>query len=194
MPTGAPVLVATVMAGRRSHSHRRSERSQRTHAVLHRLEEPGHGRRNDRALTTSARDQRPTGSHLDNRRGHVAMCAATAKRTRGRWRQIKERPGEWTPIVYRDLDRPAAALNHQDGAKGQRPVGGRHCSAVEYAPGGCSATAQAVTPAVVSRAPGETMRLGHRREREKDDAGRDNAFHAGSLGYERGAATASPLR
>ena len=45
-----------------------------------------HGCRNDGTLTASAGDDRPAGSHLHDRRGHVAMGAAAAERARCRRR------------------------------------------------------------------------------------------------------------
>src|SRR6478735_9960294 len=70
-------------------------------------------------------------------------------------------------------------------------MGGRHCAAVEPRPGSRAASTQAVAPSVVGGGPRETMRIGHGAEREKDDAGRDNAVHARSSGA---VAAATPSR
>jgi hypothetical protein len=89
----APILLvaaeetspATTVARGRSHGHR-SEHSHWTHDVPGRLGERRHGCRSDGVLTASTRDDGLTGSHLQDRRGHVAMGAAAAERARGRRR------------------------------------------------------------------------------------------------------------
>src|SRR4029079_11983172 len=70
---------------------------------------------------------------------------------------------------------------------------GCHCAAVEPHPGRRAASAQTVAASIVGGCSGETMRLGYGREREKGDAGRDNAFHAGSLDVVK-AVVATPVR
>ena len=64
----------------------RGQGHRRTHDFPRRLEEPRHDCRSDGALTASTRDDGPTGSHLHDRRGHVAMGAAATERARGRRR------------------------------------------------------------------------------------------------------------
>ena len=50
--------------------------------IARRLEEQRHRYSGDGALTASARDNGPAGSHLHDRRAHIAMGAAAAERAR----------------------------------------------------------------------------------------------------------------
>jgi hypothetical protein len=63
---------------------------------------------------------------------------------------------------------------------------GRQCTAVECRPRSRATSAQSVAPAIVGGTPGETVRLGHGTEHEKDEGGRGKLFHAETSLFKRG--------
>ncbi len=184
--------VATMVTRDASHRHRGSVYSHRAQGRFGRLQERRRSCRNDGMSTVSAGDHGTARSHLNHRRGHVAMGASATQRARSSGRQIQECAAKGTAIGDRNLDRAPAALDRQYRAERQRPVGGCHGAAVEDAPGSRASPAQSVASAVVSGSPGETMCLGNGRKRQKEDAGNDNAFHADTRGWSGAAPSRCP--